>query len=79
MHAPQPPDRPASPWLNTAEAAAYLRCPTAAAFRVFARRHGITFIYRGRRVLVARADLDRLLLGDDRRPRRPRGGRARAS
>ncbi len=74
----------ASPWLTTLEAAAYVRClsrdgqPSRPAFRAWARRHGVVFIYRGRRVLVARADLDRELLGDPK-PRRRQRATNRAS
>jgi hypothetical protein len=47
--------------MDTQEAAAYVRCPSREAFRKWARRHGVPFIYRGRVVLVARRDLDRVL------------------
>lgn len=58
---------PASPWLETREAAAYTRCldragqPSRRAFRSWAKRHQIALIHRGRRVLVARVDLDQAL------------------
>ena len=50
-----------SPWMDTREAAEYVRCPSREAFRTWARRKGITFLKRGRALLVARADLDRAL------------------
>lgn len=50
-----------SPWLTTEEAREYLRRPTAEAVRKFIRRHGIATARVGRRVLVARADLDRAI------------------
>lgn len=50
-----------SPWMSTAEAAEYLRRPSAEALRKFLKRHGIATARVGRRVLVARADLDRAI------------------
>lgn len=49
------------PWFNSATAAAYLQISNADAFRKWAKRHSIVFLYRGRRVLVAKADLDRAI------------------
>lgn len=49
------------PWFSSATACAYLDSPTPDAFRKWAQRHGIQFRYRGRRVLVAKADLDRAI------------------
>jgi hypothetical protein len=46
-----------TPWLTTREAAAYTRRPTLAAFRIWARRHGIVMV--GRR--VNRRDIDAVL------------------
>lgn len=60
-----------SPYLNTEEASVYVCCPTAEAFRKWARRHGVTFLHRGRRVLVDRRELDaKLREGLDRASRR---------
>lgn len=50
-----------SPWLSAKEAAAYLRCPTVAAFYIWRRRHGIEARHRGKCLLFARLDLDRAI------------------
>lgn len=53
-----------SPWLNTADAAEYLRYtgkrPRRSVYK-FIKRHGIVVRHDGDRVLLARADVDRAL------------------
>lgn len=53
-----------SPWLNTAEAADYLRYtgkhPLLSVYK-FIKRHALVPRHDGRRVLLARADVDRAL------------------
>jgi enoyl-CoA hydratase/carnithine racemase len=51
------------PWFSTRTAARYLDKPTVAAFRKWAYRHGIQFRFCGRRLLVAKRDLD-LAIGE---------------
>lgn len=46
------------PFFNTETAAAYVDSPSLAAFRMWLRRRGLATMRRGRRVLVARKDLD---------------------
>lgn len=46
------------PYLGTEAGAAYVDSPSPAAFRMWLRRQGIVTMRRGRRVLVARKDLD---------------------
>ncbi len=52
------------PWLNTADAATYLRYtgkhPRLSVYK-FLKRHGIVPRHDGRRVLIARADIERAL------------------
>lgn len=58
-------------WLTAEHAAEYLDYGTDAkavrAFREYARRHRIPTAHRGRRVLFARADLDRAIGAAHRR------------
>ncbi len=59
-----------SPWLNTADAADHLRYtgkhPIRSVYK-FIKRHGIVPRYDGKRVLIARADVDRALASVRRR------------
>lgn len=59
-------DQPRSPWLNTTQAAAYLcytgKHPLLSVYK-FIERHGIVVRRDGRRLLLARADVDRALNG----------------
>ncbi len=59
-----------SPWLNTADAAEYLRFtgkhPLLSVYK-FIKRHGIVPRHDGKRVLIARADVDRALVSARRR------------
>jgi hypothetical protein len=52
-----------SPWMTTAEAAAYTKRPTRAAFREWARRHGVVSASG----LVDRRDIDAALAVAQRR------------
>lgn len=58
------PDRFRGPWLNTDDAAAYLRYtgkhPLLSVYK-FITRHAIVVRRDGRRLLIARADIDRAL------------------
>lgn len=49
------------PFFNTETAAAYVDSPNPEAFRAWLRRKGIAVARRGRRILVARVDLDRAI------------------
>lgn len=49
------------PWFNSASAAIYLDRPSRAAFRVWAKRHGVVAVKRAGLVLYAKADIDRVL------------------
>lgn len=49
------------PFFNAATAAAYVDCPSVDAFRRWVKRHGVAVGHRGRRLVIARADLDRAL------------------
>jgi hypothetical protein len=55
-----------SPWLNTADAADYLRYtgkhPLRSVYK-FIKRHGLIVRHDGDRVLIARADVERALEG----------------
>lgn len=51
-------------WLNTDTAAVYIGAPSRDAFRKWAKRHGVVCCRRGRRIVVARRDLDRALGAD---------------
>lgn len=55
------------PYFGTAAGAAYVDSPSPAAFRMWLRRHGIATMRRGRRVLVARRDLDAAIGASHRR------------
>jgi hypothetical protein len=59
-----------SPWLNTSDVAEYLRYtgekPLRSVYR-FMERHSIVARKEGKRLLIARADLDRALAGLQRR------------
>lgn len=58
-----------SPYMDTEEARIYLRKPSREAFRRWAERHGVTILRCGRRLLVDRRELDRVLQGPKRRRR----------
>ena len=61
-----------SPWLTTAEASEYLRCPTRDACRKWLDRHHVATVKRGRIVLVHRGDLERVLgIARQSRTKRP--------
>jgi hypothetical protein len=45
-------------FLSTDQGAQYVGCPTRAAFREWLRRARVPVVYRGRRVLVSRLDLE---------------------
>jgi hypothetical protein len=49
------------PFFNTETAAAYVDSPSLDAFRKWIKREGIAVGHRRRRIVVARADLDRAL------------------
>lgn len=55
---------PRGPWLNTIDAAAHLRFtgkhPIRSVYK-FMKRHGIVGIHDGRRLLIAKADVERAL------------------
>ena len=62
-------DRPFSPWLTLQAAAAYLGYfgdprKDADAVRQLAKRHGLPLYRRGRRLLIARQDLEKWLRGN---------------
>ena len=52
------------PWFDTAEAAAYLHCPTREAFRKWSLRRGVVGVRKGEggQLLFAKADIDRALV-----------------
>lgn len=45
-------------FLSTDKAAEFVGSPNRAAFRKWAKRAGLTFCYRGRRVVISRRDLE---------------------
>jgi hypothetical protein len=51
-----------SPWLDSADGAELVRCPSRKAFRAWARRAGIIPVHRGTRVLYAKRDVDAALV-----------------
>lgn len=52
-----------STYLTTEEARDYLRFPTVAALRMWAHRHNVPRLKRGRTVLFLRRDLDDVVQG----------------
>jgi hypothetical protein len=61
---PQSPVEPngSSPWLDSADGAELVRCPSRKAFRAWARRARIVPVHRGSRVLYAKRDVEAALV-----------------